>query len=155
LLPFSDSDSKTNILIGQFSKAWLSLRSNVFRNLSKRRKKCSYRKNIHFVLFHVFTVPSDFSELLLFYSSIWIRILTFFGFGSGQNLCILSDSDPQHCSSVNRISLRCPAFNVVDTNPKESKGFRRIQSENKFGFGSRSRYCYKIKIIQKNQRLNT
>jgi hypothetical protein len=45
---------------------------------------------------------SDFSELFLFYSiqySIWIRIRTFSGFEfrSGQNIRVLSDSDPQHC----------------------------------------------------------
>jgi hypothetical protein len=38
-------------------------------------------------------------ELLLLYSSIWIRIRTFL-FGSGLNLRILSDSDHQHSVQV-------------------------------------------------------
>jgi hypothetical protein len=67
-------------------------------------------------------------------------------------------------------SLSCltnPALggSVVDPNPKESEGFGRIRknpkglagSESEFdkNFGFGSRYCYKINIMQKNQRLNT
>jgi hypothetical protein len=52
-----------------------------------------------YLLFSLLCVWSAFfTNLFLFYNSVWIRIRirTFFGFGSGQNLRILSDSDPQH-----------------------------------------------------------
>jgi hypothetical protein len=52
--------------------------------------------------------------------------------------------------------IRCTNYGLVEgigqlvPNPKFLAG---SESEKKFGFGSR--YCYKIKITQKNQRLNT
>jgi hypothetical protein len=40
--------------------------------------------------------------------------------------------------------------------PKESEGFWPDPNlKKKFGYGFRSRYCSKIKIIPKNHRLNT
>jgi hypothetical protein len=61
---------------------------------------------------HIFSLSSGGSEtftkfLNLFYNRVWIliRIRTFFVFGSGQNLRILSDSDPQHWWKQYRYSI--------------------------------------------------
>jgi hypothetical protein len=85
-LPFSDSDSKTNILTWQFSKEWLPLHSYVLycRTCETITKGC---------------FAMVFRNSFLFYIRIWIRIRilvriwTFFS-DSG-NRRILSDSDPQ------------------------------------------------------------
>jgi hypothetical protein len=89
LLPFSDSDSKTNILTWQFSHC-----VHMLSGACKQKKSFAIEKHTYIL----FSFNFDLSELLLFYSTIWIQIRTFFGFRSGQNLRGLSDSDPQHWS---------------------------------------------------------
>jgi hypothetical protein len=90
---FSDSDPYTNILTRIFFKWCLSLLSFVFWNLYDREKSFPTEKRTFFVLqvfdlrfftkfFYVTTVSGSESEL-------------FFGFGSSQNIRIISDWDPQ------------------------------------------------------------
>jgi hypothetical protein len=69
-------------------------------------KKVLQLKNARFFSFKC--LICDFSQKLLFYNSVLIRIRlriqirTFFGFGSSQNIRIISDLDsyPQHCSNA-------------------------------------------------------
>jgi hypothetical protein len=87
-----DSDPYTNILTRKFLKWCLSLLScNVpmFWNLYDREKGFPPEKRM-FMLFELFDMRL-FTFLFLFYNSLA------FGFGSSQNIRILSDSDPQHC----------------------------------------------------------
>jgi hypothetical protein len=78
-----------------FLKWCLLLLSYMFWNLYDREKKVFQLKNVRF-----FSLPSVrsaiFRQNFLFYNSVWIRIRTFFGFGSSQTIRIISDSEPQH-----------------------------------------------------------
>jgi hypothetical protein len=87
---FSDSDPYTNILTRNFLKWCLSF-FFVFWNLYDREKSFPTEK-FTFFLFQVFDLP--FFTKFVILQQCWIR--AFFGFGSSQNIRILSDSDPQH-----------------------------------------------------------
>jgi ankyrin repeat protein len=89
---FSNLDPYTNILTRNFLKWCVSLLSYtvpMFWNLYDREKGFPPEKHM-FMLFELFDMRL-FTFLFLFYNSLG------FGFGSSQNIRILSDSDPQHC----------------------------------------------------------